>query len=265
MLRELRFRGYHSVQEDFSTEPEDQQDDEKYVEGRERVSLNMLLEKNQDISSTGLFVHRDEEVPTLGCIQISQFQVHILGLMKITFSVNETLTVSLQMQEACSMEKEGKEDQKIDMLPFNQPNLKKGDMSENLWNNPNQLSEEMVRSMKDIFLHLSTSSKMSPEEPFANSSSSAEHLSGSTLTTLSDSSVIASVLPSPSMDLNHDDGNFDPYNVNGKEAQIDIGSYSSVAEVSWMYIGNEQLEYASGALRKFRFRVKHLPSAIDYN
>jgi hypothetical protein len=62
MLRELRFRGYHSVQEDFSTEPEDQQDDEKYVKGRERVSLNMLLEKHQDISSTGLFVHRDEEV-----------------------------------------------------------------------------------------------------------------------------------------------------------------------------------------------------------
>ncbi|XP_008644977.1 uncharacterized protein [Zea mays] len=227
MLRELIFRDYHSVQEDFSTEPEDQQDDEKYVKGRERVSLNMLLEKHQDISSTGLFVHRDEE-----------------------------------MQEACSMEKEGEEDQKIDMLPFNLPNLKKGNMSENLWNNPNQLSEEMVLSMKDIFLNLSTSSKMSPEEPFSNSSSSAEHLSGSTLTTLSDSSVIASVQPSPSMYLNHDDGNFDPYNVNGKEAQRDIGSYSSVAEVSWMYIGNEQLEYASGALRKFRFLVEQL-SKVD--
>jgi hypothetical protein len=175
------------------------------------------------------------------------------------------------MQEACSTEKEGKEDQKIDALPFSQPNLKKSNMSGNLWNNPNQLSEEMVRSMKDIFLHLSTSSKISPEESFANSTSSAECLSGSTLTTLSDSSVIASVLRSPSIDLNHDDGiiddvrNFDPYNVNGKEARRDIGSYCSVAEVSWMYIGNEQLEYASGALKEFRFPVKQLPSVIDYN
>ncbi|CAD6335667.1 unnamed protein product [Miscanthus lutarioriparius] len=233
MLRDLRFRDYHPVEQDFSTEPEDQQDDEKDAEDGERVSLNMLLEKHQDVSLTGLLEHRDEE-----------------------------------MQEACSMEKEGKEDQKIDVLPFSQPNLKKGNMSGNLWINPNQLSEEMVRSMKDIFLHLSTSSKISPEEPFANSSSSAERLSGSTLTTLSDSSVIASVLRSPSIDLNHDDGildeirNFDPYNVNGKEARRDIGSYCSVAEVSWMYIGNEQLEYASGALKKFRFLVEHL-SKVD--
>ncbi|XP_066377135.1 uncharacterized protein [Miscanthus floridulus] len=210
-----------------------EEDDEKDAEDGERVSLNMLLEKHQDVSLTGLLEHQDEE-----------------------------------MQEACSTEKEGKEDQKIDVLPFRQPNLKKSNMSGNLWNNPNQLSEEMVRSMKDIFLHLSTSSKISPEEPFANSSSSAERLSGSTLTTLSDSSVIASVLRSPSIDLNHDDGiiddvrNFDPYNVNGKEARRDIGSYCSVAEVSWMYIGNEQLEYASGALKKFRFLVEHL-SKVD--
>jgi hypothetical protein len=173
------------------------------------------------------------------------------------------------MQEACSMENEGKEDQKIDALTFSQPNFKKSDMSGNLWNNPNQLSEEMVCSMKDIFLHLSASPEISREEPFANSSSSAERLSGSTLTTLSDSSIIASVLRSPSIDWNNGDGiiddvrNFDPYNVKGKEARRDVGSYCSVAEVSWMYIGNEQLEYASGALKKFRFRVKHLLSATD--
>ncbi|PWZ21605.1 hypothetical protein Zm00014a_040109 [Zea mays] len=195
-----------------------------------------------------------------------EIDLHLALADAITYNAALILKSSIKlpdkMQEACSMEKEGEEDQKIDMLPFNLPNLKKGNMSENLWNNPNQLSEEMVLSMKDIFLNLSTSSKMSPEEPFSNSSSSAEHLSGSTLTTLSDSSVIASVQPSPSMYLNHDDGNFDPYNVNGKEAQRDIGSYSSVAEVSWMYIGNEQLEYASGALRKFRFLVEQL-SKVD--
>nr|CAB3471263.1 unnamed protein product [Digitaria exilis] len=133
---------------------------------------------------------------------------------------------------------------------------------------PDKLSEEMVRSMKDIFLHLSASSKMSPEATFANSSSSAERLSGSTMTSLSDSSVIASVLCSPSVDLHHDDGtidedrNFDPYNVNGKESRRDIGSYCSVTEVSWMYIGTEQLEYACGALKKFRLLVEQL-SKVD--
>lgn len=213
-LRYSRFKDYHQVEDGLSTEPEDQQDDEKDAEDGEHVSLNML------------------------------------------------------MQEACSMENEGKEDQKIDALTFSQPNFKKSDMSGNLWNNPNQLSEEMVRSMKDIFLHLSASPKISREEPFANSSSSAERLSGSTLTTLSDSSIIASVLRSPSIDWNNGDGiiddvrNFDPYNVKGKEARRDVGSYCSVAEVSWMYIGNEQLEYASGALKKFRFLVEQL-SKVD--
>lgn len=62
MIRDLRFRDYHPVEEDFSTEPEDQQDDEKDAEHGERVSLNMLLEKHQDVSLTGLLEHQDEEV-----------------------------------------------------------------------------------------------------------------------------------------------------------------------------------------------------------
>ncbi|KAF8687439.1 hypothetical protein HU200_043132 [Digitaria exilis] len=233
MLRDLGFRDYHSMEEDISTEPEDVQDDKKDTEERERVSLNRLLEKHKDVSLTGLLEHRKEE-----------------------------------MQESCSMETENKEDQEMDALPLSQSNLNKISMCGNVWNNPNQLSEEMVRSMKDIFLHLSASSKMSPEATFANSSSSAERLSGSTMTSLSDSSVIASVLCSPSVDLHHDDGtidedrNFDPYNVNGKESRRDIGSYCSVTEVSWMYIGTEQLEYACGALKKFRLLVEQL-SKVD--
>jgi hypothetical protein len=85
-----------------------------------------------------------------------------------------------------------------------------------------------------------------------------------TRTTLSDSSIIASMLHSPSVDLNQENAtvneirNFDPYNANGKETRRDIGCYCSAAEVSWMYVGNEQLEYASGALKMFRFPVKHL-------
>ncbi|KAI4975619.1 hypothetical protein ZWY2020_049226 [Hordeum vulgare] len=73
-----------------------------------------------------------------------------------------------------------------------------------------------------------------------------------------DLSLMASVLRSPSVDSDDDDdiidevGNFDPYNVNGKEAQRDIGKYCSVTEVSWMNVCKEQLEYASDALPKFR-------------
>jgi hypothetical protein len=71
MLRDLGFRDYHSMEEDFSTEPEDHQDDEKETEGRERVSLNRLLEKHRDVSLTGLLEHRKEEV--LFCSDIYQF------------------------------------------------------------------------------------------------------------------------------------------------------------------------------------------------
>ncbi|KAL6873698.1 hypothetical protein ACP4OV_013780 [Aristida adscensionis] len=222
-----------SIQEDLSTEVEDEQADELGGEDREMVSVNSQLEMRQDVHSTTVLEDHDEE-----------------------------------MQEACSMEKEDDGYQNIDTLPFGQSNLKNSSTSGNVCNNPNQLSEQMVRSMRDIFLHLSESSKISQKALSDNSSSSAECLSGSTLTSLSGSSVIASVLHSPSVDLNHDDGIideariFDPYNVNEKEGQRDIGSYCSVAEVAWIYTGNEQLEYACAALKKFRFLVQQL-SKVD--
>jgi hypothetical protein len=53
--------------------------------------------------------------------------------------------------------------------------------------------------------------------------------------------------------------NLDPYKVNGKENRRDIGNYSSAAEVSWMSVGKEQLEYASEALKKFRFAAATSP------
>jgi len=164
------------------------------------------------------------------------------------------------MQESCSMEKEGLEDENLDILSFEQSILKVTSMKGgNLWNNPNELSEEMVRCMRYIFLRLSESSKISPKVSSDCSSSSAERLSGSTLASFSDSSIIPSMLRSPSVDSNHNDEtmkearNFDPYKVNGKETRRDIGSYRSAAEVSWMSVGKDQLEYASEALKKFRF------------
>ncbi|KAK3134434.1 hypothetical protein QOZ80_6AG0549100 [Eleusine coracana subsp. coracana] len=229
-----------SMQEDSSAQLEDQLSDEKHSEYRDLVYLDMLLERHQDVPLTRLLGVRDDK-----------------------------------MQEVCSMEKRSKEDDKIDALQFRESNLMENSMSGNLRNNPNKLSEEMVRCMRDIFLHLSASSQITPKAPFDSSSSSAEHMSDSTLTSSSDSSTITSLLHSPSVDLNHDDAtmdgirNFDPYNANEKETRRDIGCYCSIAEVSWMYVGNEQLEYASRALKKFRWLVEQLsevdPTCMNYD
>uniref|UniRef100_A0A0E0N9Z7 Ternary complex factor MIP1 leucine-zipper domain-containing protein n=1 Tax=Oryza rufipogon TaxID=4529 RepID=A0A0E0N9Z7_ORYRU len=233
-LRDLKFGGSESMrstQQDLYSELEYEQDVGEDPEERQMVSLNRLFEKHRDVSLNRLLEkHRDEE-----------------------------------MQESCSTDKEGEEDEKIDTLSFEQSILKITSMKVgNLWNNPNQLSEEMVRCMRNIFLRLSESSKMSPKESSDCSSSSAERLSGSTLASFSDSSIIPSMLRSPSVDSNRNDemtteaSNFDPYKVNGKESRRDIGNYHSAAEVSWMSVGKEQLEYASEALKKFRFLVEQL-------
>ncbi|KAJ3696205.1 hypothetical protein LUZ60_001582 [Juncus effusus] len=110
----------------------------------------------------------------------------------------------------------------------------------NLWTNPNQLSEEMVRCMRNIFLCLSESSKAGGQ------------------VSLSDLM--------PSQDNNNNNNNkegdrnksFDPYRVNIKGNLRDIGNYAYGNEVSWMSVGKEQLDYASDALKKFRSLVEQL-------
>ena len=233
-LRDLKFGGSESMrstQQDLFTELEYDPDIGEESEDRQMVSLNRLLEKHQDISLNGLLEkHRDEE-----------------------------------MQGSCSVGNQGKEDEKIDDLSFEQSIQKLTSMKGgNLWNYPNQLSEEMVRCMRNIFLRLSESSKISGKASSDCSSSSAERLSGSTLASFSDSSILPSMLRSSSVDSYHNDEmmnkarNFDPYKVNGKGTRRDIGNYCSAAEVSWMSVGKEQLEYASEALKKFRFLVEQL-------
>lgn len=242
-LRDLKFGGsesMRSMRQDLFPELEDDQDMGEDPEGQQIVSLNRLLEKHRDSSLNRLLEkHRDEE-----------------------------------MQESGSMENEGNENEQPDTLSFEQSILKitsiKGG---NLWSNPNELSEEMVRCMRNIFLRLSESLKISPKTSSDCSSSSVERLSGSTLASFSDSSIMPSMLRSPSVDSNHNDEtmkevrNFDPYKVNGKETRRDIGNYRSAAEVSWMSVGKDQLEYASEALKKFRFLVEQLskvnPSCMD--
>ncbi|GLT38214.1 hypothetical protein SLA2020_124780 [Shorea laevis] len=54
------------------------------------------------------------------------------------------------------------------------------------------------------------------------------------------------------------ENSFDPYRVRGKLSWTDIGNYGLATEVSWMSVGKKQLEYASGALRRFRILVEQL-------
>uniref|UniRef100_A0ACD5V713 Uncharacterized protein n=2 Tax=Avena sativa TaxID=4498 RepID=A0ACD5V713_AVESA len=233
-LRDLKYGGsesMRSMQQDLFPELDYEQGLGEESEDGRIVSLNRLLEKHRDISLNGLLEkHRGEE-----------------------------------MQESCSDEKHGKEDENMDALSFEQSIQKITSMKGgNLWNYPNQLSEEMVRCMRNIFLRLSESSKRSAKASSDSSSSSAERLSGSTLASFSDSSIIPSMLRSSSVDSYHNDvtmnqaRNLDPYKVNGKETRREIGIYCSAAEVSWMSVGKEQLEYASEALKKFRFLVEQL-------
>uniref|UniRef100_A0A0D9WTJ5 DUF547 domain-containing protein n=1 Tax=Leersia perrieri TaxID=77586 RepID=A0A0D9WTJ5_9ORYZ len=226
-LRDLKLGESESMQETLLPGIEDQHNVPKESEEREMVSQDGLLEENQD-----------------------------------------GLALNTEAQELYVMENEGGEGQTIDALSFDHSYQTKGSINGNAWNeNPNKLSEDMVRCMKDIFLRLSeSSSEISPKGSSDNSISSAERLSVCTFTSISDSSLVASVMQSPSVDSNHDSIDevryFDPYKVNGKEVRRDIGNYCSVAEVSWMYVGKEQLAYASEALKNFRTLVEQL-SKVD--
>ncbi|CAN8259547.1 unnamed protein product [Cochlearia groenlandica] len=138
-----------------------------------------------------------------------------------------------------------------------------------LWDHPNLLSEEMVRCMKNIFMSLadptvssntsSSESQLSPISPRGHLSNSSSSWWPST-----ERSMISSWVQSPQIDIQNNanvlaTGNiFDPYRVRGKLSWAEIGNYSIASEVSWMSVGKKQLEYASGALKRFRTLVEQL-------
>ncbi|CAK9146147.1 unnamed protein product [Ilex paraguariensis] len=136
-----------------------------------------------------------------------------------------------------------------------------------LWDHPCKLSEEMVRCMKNIFISLADStipSKSSTSGSHSSSLSPRGHLSNMSTGSISERSTISSCVQSPQIDLQCDtevlaaEDTVDPYRVRGKLSWTDIGSYGSATEVSWMSVGKKQLEYAAGALRKFRTLVEQL-------
>ncbi|GMI89381.1 hypothetical protein like AT3G13000 [Hibiscus trionum] len=129
-------------------------------------------------------------------------------------------------------------------------------MVENLWHHPNQLSEEMVLRMRDIFIFLADSSKLSSSS--SGSPASPHCPLANFLASSSDSPVVTSLVSSPP-----GGGAFDPYGVSDKvDWRCNIGTYSKAVEVSWLSVGKKELEYAAMALKRFRLLVEQL-SMVD--
>ncbi|TXG61754.1 hypothetical protein EZV62_013117 [Acer yangbiense] len=138
-------------------------------------------------------------------------------------------------------------------------------LAEHLWQYPNRLSEEMIKCMRDIFLFLADSSKLSSSECMASPTSPQDHLSYSSLGSFSDSPIINSLARLPSVDMDHgsesfvSDRTFDPYRVPGKvDWATSIGAYGVAVEVSCLSVGKKELEYAALALKRFRLLLEHL-------
>ncbi|XP_059640098.1 uncharacterized protein LOC132282439 isoform X2 [Cornus florida] len=151
--------------------------------------------------------------------------------------------------------------------PVDVPKLIKEVQPNGLWYHPNQLSEEMVRCMKKIFVSLADSAMPSKSSALGNHCSSLSprgHLLNLSVWSSSERSVIPSWVQSPQFDLQCNpevlatESTCDPYRVRGKLSWADIGSYRLATEVSWMSVGKNQLEYAAGALRRFRTLVDQL-------
>ncbi|KAM7264117.1 hypothetical protein ACFE04_001800 [Oxalis oulophora] len=157
--------------------------------------------------------------------------------------------------------------------------LPRGLSPKGLWHNPNQLSEEMVRCMKSIFTSLVDSSAIPSKSNVLDSRSSSAsprgHFSTSSWWSSSERSMMSSWVQSPQVDIqSHSEvlateNAFDPYREREKLSWADIGTYGLATEVSWMSVGKQQLEYASGALRRFRNLVEQLgkvnPIHLSYN
>ncbi|XP_007012494.2 PREDICTED: uncharacterized protein LOC18588192 isoform X1 [Theobroma cacao] len=144
-------------------------------------------------------------------------------------------------------------EENMDDMPLPQAVIDKDHFVENLWHHPNQLSEEMVLRMRDIFIFLADSSKLSSAQYLVSQASPHCHLANF-LESFSDSSIATSLVKSPS-----GGGAYDPYGVSSKVDWTScIGAYSAAVEVSWLSVGKKELEYAAMALERFRLLVEQL-------
>ncbi|XVE53801.1 hypothetical protein DITRI_Ditri03aG0031400 [Diplodiscus trichospermus] len=159
---------------------------------------------------------------------------------------------------------EEEEEENIDDISLSEAVIDNIYIAENLWSQPNQLSEEMVMRMRDIFIFLADSSKLPSSDDLVSQASPHCPLANF-LASFSDSPISASLLRSPLGGTV-----YDPYGVSGKvDWTSSIGIYSTAVEVSWLAAGKKELKYASMALKRFRLLVEQLASVdlsqMSYN
>ncbi|XP_058108798.1 uncharacterized protein LOC131251832 isoform X2 [Magnolia sinica] len=186
----------------------------------------------------------------------------------ITISRPSDVCSAKENSGSCSRDKQETETDIPLLRPDGLEETTKDFLVKDLSHHPNQLSEEMVRCMRDIFLCLadssSLSSKFSSSEHMPSPLSPQGHLSCSSMLSFSDSSIVPSSVRSPTVELQCScevmvaENAFVPYKIHEKVNWINIGRYSSAAEVSWMSVGKNQLEYAAAALKRFRVLVEQL-------
>ncbi|KAI3411620.1 uncharacterized protein J3R85_017801 [Psidium guajava] len=139
-------------------------------------------------------------------------------------------------------------------------------LQENLWRHPNQLSEEMVLCMRDIFISLSVSPKDSSSQNVASPASPMCPLSYNSAASSSDSPLWTSPARRSSgcdlegsYDVFAKVKTFDPYRFPGKlEWSGTVGAYNMAVQVCSLSVGKKELIYAAGALKRFRFLVEQL-------
>uniref|UniRef100_A0A1J3HE29 DUF547 domain-containing protein n=3 Tax=Noccaea caerulescens TaxID=107243 RepID=A0A1J3HE29_NOCCA len=149
------------------------------------------------------------------------------------------------------------------------------------YDNANELSKEMIRCMRNIFVSLgetSAGSKSSQEiTGFLHRKNPSSSSSTSTWWSPSEHSRISKWVQSPRIDIQKNSdllatessNVFDPYRVQGKLSWADIGSYRSATEVASMSVEEKRLGYASEELWRFRNLVERLarvnPTELSHN
>ncbi|KAL9306379.1 putative ternary complex factor MIP1, leucine-zipper [Arabidopsis thaliana] len=146
------------------------------------------------------------------------------------------------------------------------------------FDNANELSKEMIRCMRNIFVSLGETSAGSKSSQETASVSSRENPPSSSTSWWSPSehSRISRWAQSPRIDIQKnsdvlatESDVFDLYTVQGKLSWADIGSYRSATEVASMSVEEKRLGYASDELWRFRNLVERLarvnPAELSHN
>ncbi|KAB1213225.1 Rho GTPase-activating protein 7 [Morella rubra] len=243
--------------------------DKNILQGKRTIGkLKVIcIEGSPSLRCPKLSVSVGDSLEDISCQELRDPPAESNDKCKESVIKNAVDAIALCHDEKTSAKKNSKCPQPVEFRK-----LPKGMPPNGLWDHPNQLSEEMVTCMKNIFLSLADStiesksaapeSHCSPLSP--RGTSPRGHLSSSSWWSSSERSAISSWMQSPQVDIQSNsevlasDNVCDPYRVRGKLSWVDIGNYGQATEVSWMSVGKKQLEYAAGALRKFRALVEQL-------